>query len=403
MPTRALTVAAVERIKPPSGGQADYFDKGFPGLALRVSYGGAKAWVYFYRLHGKLHRLTLGRSPAMSLAEARDAWRDARKTVGKGESPARRKPTAADSFVSVAEEWLKRDQAHNRSAAEVKRVIQRNVMSAWDGRLIATISRRDVLDLIDGVADRGAVTMARRLHAHLHRLFRWSVGRGIIEVNPMTDLPKPGAAVKRDRVLAGAELAVVWNAAEKIGWPFGPAVQLLILTAARRDEIGALRWAEIDGDEIKLAGARTKNGEPHSIPLSTAAAKLIDSLPHIGSSDYVFTTNSETPISGWSKAKSHVDAVAAKLNDGALPAWRLHDLRRTAATGLQRIGIGLQVIEALLGHVAGSRTGVVGVYQRHSYDTEKRIALEAWSREIERITEGKPAAVIPMQLRGRRR
>ncbi|HWS08534.1 MAG TPA: Arm DNA-binding domain-containing protein, partial [Xanthobacteraceae bacterium] len=210
MPTRALTVAAVERIKPPSQGQADWFDKGFPGLALRVSYGGAKTWVYFYRLHGRLRRLTLGRAPAMSLAEVRDAWRDVRKAVAKGENPAR-KP-APDSFSAVADEWLKRDQVHKRSAAEVKRVIERDVKPAWDGRLIATLSRRDVIDLIDGVVDRGAVTMARRLHAHLHRLFRWSVGRGILAVNPMTDLPKPGKAVKRDRVLVDAELAAVWKA-----------------------------------------------------------------------------------------------------------------------------------------------------------------------------------------------
>src|SRR5438034_6492377 len=99
MPTRALTVAAVARIKPPAAGQADYFDKGFPGLALRVSYGGAKTWVYFYRLHGKLRRLTLGRVSALSLSEAREAWREARKLVDRGESPAGRRPVAADSFA----------------------------------------------------------------------------------------------------------------------------------------------------------------------------------------------------------------------------------------------------------------------------------------------------------------
>src|SRR6516162_3972992 len=125
MPTRSLTVAGVARIKPPKEGQADYFDKGFPGLALRVSYGGAKAWVYFYRLHGKLRRMSLGRFPAMSLDEARGAWRAARLAVDKGESPAHLRPTTADSFRAVAEEWLKRDQAQNRSTAEVRRTIER--------------------------------------------------------------------------------------------------------------------------------------------------------------------------------------------------------------------------------------------------------------------------------------
>src|SRR6266540_247613 len=164
MPARALTVASVERIKPPPEGQADYFDKGFPGLALRVSYGGAKSWVFFYRLHGgKLRRLTLGRFPGMELADARTAWQEARKAVGKGENPARRKPTIADSFAAVADEWLKRDQAKNRSYREVKRAIERDVKPEWEGRLFASITRRDVLDLIDGIADRGALTYARRV------------------------------------------------------------------------------------------------------------------------------------------------------------------------------------------------------------------------------------------------
>ena len=181
MPKRALTAAAVERIKLPASGQRDHFNSGFPGLALRVSYGGARAWVYFYRLQGKQRRMTLGRYPGMTLADARTAWQDARKAVGIGEDPARRRPIEADSFDAVADEWLKRDQACNRSRQEVERILRVDVRPEWAGRQIATIGRRDVLDLIDKIADRGAVTAARRLHSHLHRLFRWSVGRGIIQ------------------------------------------------------------------------------------------------------------------------------------------------------------------------------------------------------------------------------
>ena len=393
MPTRSLTVASVARIKPPKQGQSDYFDKGFPGLALRVSYGGAKAWVYFYRLHGKLRRMSLGRFPAMSLDEARDAWRASRLAVGKGESPAHLRPTTADTFAAVADEWLKRDQAQNRSVAEVRRVIERDVKPTWGDRLIAAITRRDALELIDGIADRGALTMARRLHAHLHRLFRWAVGRGIIEANPMADLPKPGAAVKRDRVLTDSELRCVWQAAQNTAWPFGPAIQLLILLGARREEIGALRWDEIHGDEIRIPAARSKSGEPRIIPLSPIAVRLIETLPRHG--DHVFTTNGTTAVSGWSKAKRALDAAAAELNGGPLPEWRLHDLRRTVATGLQRLGIGLQVIEAILGHVSGSRAGIVGIYQRHRFLAEQKTALDAWSREVERIADSKDHAITP--------
>jgi integrase len=259
----------------------------------------------------------------MSLTEARDAWRAARLAVDKGESPAHIRPTAADTFAAVADEWLKRDQGQNRSAAEVRRVIARDINPVWGDRLAASITRRDASELIDSVADRGALTMARRIHAHLHRLFRWAVGRGIIEINPMADLPKPGTAVKRDRVLTDRELAAIWNAAATIGWPFGPAVQLLILTATRREEVGSLRWSEIHGDEIRIPGERSKSGEPRTIPLSSAALKLIGTLPRIDGDGYVFTTTGSTAISGWSKAKQFLDAGAAEINGGALAPWRL--------------------------------------------------------------------------------
>jgi integrase len=398
VPTRSLTVASVARIKPPKQGQSDHFDQGFPGLALRVSYGGKKAWTFLYRMHGgKLRRITLGHFPAMGLAEARHAWRDAREAVDKGENPAREKPTHADSFEAVADEWLRRDQAHNRSYDEVRRVIERDVMPQWSGRLIASINRRDALELIDHIADRGAVTLARRTHAHLHRLFRWAVGRGIIETNPFANLPKPGKPVERDRVLSDAELALIWRAAGDTEWPFGPLFQLLILSAARKMEIGALRWSEIDGDTIRLKRQRTKNAEPHTVPLSKPASAIIETLPRMAGGDLVFTTTGRTVVSGWSKAKATLDATIKDLNGRALPEWRIHDIRRTTATGLQRLGVNLQCVEAILGHVSGSRAGIVGVYQRHAFADEKRAALEAWARHVEGLIGGKPAKVLPLK------
>ncbi len=400
---RALTDAAVKRFKVPAEGQADVFDQGFPGLALRLSYGGRKAWTYHYRFGRKLKRLTLGTYPALSLADAREAWRKARLAVAAGRDPAtdRKRETGATDFTNVLNEWLRRDQGANRSKDAVKRLIDKDAMPAWSGRAVSTIIRRDILDVIDSVVDRGSPITARRLHAHLHRLFKWCVGRGILESNPMADMPKPGQETKRERVLTDAELKAVWLAATAIGWPFGRAVQLLILTGARRQEIGGLRWSEIDDGVIKLAGDRTKNGEPHTIPLSKPAVAIIEELPKVASSaerteaDLVFTTNGKTAISGWSKAKREID------NSANLQNWTLHDIRRTVATGLQKLGISLQVIEAVLGHTAGSRSGIVGVYQRHSFDKEKAGALETWGAHVMALVEGrKPGKVLP--LRGKR-
>ena len=397
MPSKALTAASVERIKPPASGQVEYFDKGFPGLALRLSYGGGKSWVFFYRASGKLRRYTLGTYPALGLADAREAWREARQEAQAGRDPAasKKQEQAATDFASVAAEWLQRDQAKNRTAAAVKRALDLNVLPLWGQRPIADLGRRDVLDLLDAIADRGSPVMARRVHANLHRLFRWSVGRGIIETNPMTDLPKPGAETRRDRVLSDEELVAVWRGAEQIGGPFGAAIQLLILTGARREEIGALRWHEIADTTIRLAGARTKNGEAHTIPLSTAAMTVIEAAPRIATTDFVFTTDGRGRIRNWARAKTKLDTLEP------MPSWRLHDLRRTVATGMQKLGVGLQVIEAALGHTAGSRAGIVGVYQVHAFDSEKRAALEAWGAHVMALVEGRaPGVVLP--IRGRR-
>ena len=402
MPRIKFTAAAIERIKSPAAGQIDFFDTAYPALALRVSASGVRSWVYFGRVYGKIKRATLGRYPDLSLAKARQKAGETADAMRQGVDPAAAKRAARaahrDYFEAVADEWLKRDQAGNRSHGEVKRTIDRDVTPAWKGRPITSITRRDVRDLIDGIADRGAVTLARRVHSYLHRLFRWCVGRDIIEANPAADLPKPGAELRRDRVLTDAELRQVWNATSSIGWPFGPAARLLILTGARRDEIGALRWTEIKGDRIELKGDRTKNGEPHAIPLSPQAAALIEALPRVGNSVYVFTTTGTTPVSGWSRAKELLEAAIAEAVKGkALEPWRFHDFRRTVATGMQRLGIGLQVVEAVLGHVGGSRAGIVGVYQRHTFDAEKRAALEAWARHVETIVSNKVSNVMPLR------
>ena len=146
-------------------------------------------------------------------------------------------------------------------------------MPAWGHRSIKDIRRHDVLVLMDTIADRGAIIMARRVVAYVHRLFRWAVSRGIIDSNPASDLPKPGKEIRRDRVLTDNELKEVWRASEELGWPYGSALQLLILTGARRAEISELRWSEVNGDTISLKGSRTKNGEPRNIPLTAPALK----------------------------------------------------------------------------------------------------------------------------------
>jgi integrase len=389
MPKKVLTAAAVERIRAPGAGQISYSDAGFTGLALRVSCGGSKTWVYTFRSGSKVRRLTLGSFPAMSIGEARAAWREAHMDVKAGRDPSpQRRRQASLLFADTFEDWLRRDQAKNRTRGAIERMLRKDVLPNWRHRSVAEITRRDVLDVLDGIVDRGSPIMARRVHSHLSRLFNWSVERGILAASPMTGTKAPGEEKSRTRVLDDDELIRVWKAADADGVPFGQIIKLLILTGARRDEIGGLKWCEIHDDEICLEGDRTKNGVPHLIPLSAPAQEILRSLErHDGS--HVFSKYG-TPVSGYSKAQSRLRRAAAVPEH-----WTIHDIRRSVATGLQRMGVQLPVTEAVLGHVSGSRRGVIGIYQRHDYGAEKRSALEAWGAHVMAMVEGrKPGKVL---------
>ena len=258
------------------------------------------------------------------------------------------------------------------------------------------ISRRDVLDVLDRVVDNGAPIAANRVFSAIRKFSNWCVQRDIIAASPCAGVKPPTVERSRDRVLTDDELRRIWHAADKIGPPFGDMVKMLLLTGQRRDEAARMQWNEIDFERRlwTLPAARVKNDKPHEVPLSNAAIELLNSLPRIVG-DYVFTTTGQTPASGYSKGKRRLDALVPDM-----PPWRLHDLRRSVASGLARLGINLPVIEKVLNHTSGSFAGIVSVYQHHTFAAEKRAALDAWGRHVEGLTSGKPAQIVP--LRGKR-
>jgi integrase len=321
---------------------------------------------------GRLRRKGLGRYPEMTLVQARDAWRALRQNVTKGIDPAGN--GNADTFAVVVAEWIRRDQATRNKLTTVRgvvRTVEMYLTPLWGERRVDTIAKRDVIELLEKIVDGGAPIKARRTFALLHRFFRWCLAREIIKIHPMAGLEAPGSETARERVLIDEEIVSIWRACSE--GPYGQATRLLLLTGARKAEISRLRWSEINEASIRLDGERTKSGMPHTIALSSAALALLAD----NGGDYVFSVDGgKNPISGWSLGKAGIDARAK------IAPWRVHDLRRTVATGLQRLGINLQVIEAVLGHIGGSRSGIVGVYQRHSFDAEKRAALEAWGEHV---------------------
>ena len=398
-------------------------DGGVKGFGLRVSANGSRSFILMYRA-GKgraapLRKVTIGKFGSPWTVET--ARTEAKRLLG--EVAADRDPAAAqaakraakhavvadkDTVRAAVEEWLRRDQTDNRTVGEVRRIMEKQVLPVWGDRALASIRKRDVIELIDGIADRGARTAANRALAYVRRFFNWAAGRDLVEANPAQYVEKPADEVRRDRVLGDAELLEVWRAVDGMSDPFAAGIRLLILTGARRSEIFEATRDELRGDALHLPAARVKVKEGRIIPLSAPALALIEGLPVFADSPWLLSLNGQHPFSNFGFSKDHLDRriLASRreaLGDDAkpMPDWRIHDLRRSVATGLQRLGVRLEVIEAVLGHVGGSRAGIVGIYQRHQFTEEAREALALWGDHVGRLLDPTPAKVVQMRGRGR--
>jgi integrase len=398
-----LTVRSVEAMRP-TADRREVPDELLRGLYLIIHPTGAKSWAVRYRHRGQTRKFTLGGYPAIDLKAARELGAKALRAVAEDRDPGQERVQARssqpDSIESVSEQFIERHVRRlNRpkTIRETERALRLHVLPYWRGRSVNSIVRRDILDVLDRVVDSGAPIAANRTLAAVRKLFNWCVSRDILTVSPAQGVKPPSIENARDRVLSDDELRLVWLAADrKIGWPFGPIVRLLALTGQRRDEVGKMQWSELDLDKRlwTLPRERTKNNKPHEVPLSEAAVAVLKAIPQIGS-NYIFTTNGEVPSTGYSVGKQRLDA----LLPADMPAWRLHDLRRTVASGMARLNINLPVIEKVLNHSSGSFAGIVGVYQRHSFADEKRNALEAWGNFVTALVNEKSDKVV--SLRGR--
>ena len=409
-----LTLKSVEGAKPDPSKRREVPDGALPGLYLVVQPSGGKSWAVRYRADGKPKKLTLGPYPRMPLTEAREAARTALRTVAEGRDPAGEKqaaktePSAAETtrFGAVAADYVERyAKPRNRSWRETESFLTRTLdaTDGWQDRDIRLIGRKDVLNALDAVVARGATIHANRLFAALRRYFAWTVERGILDASPMAGLKPPSPEVSRDRVLTDGELAAAWKAAEQIGYPFGPVVQLLILTGQRRSEVLEAEWREFDLDAATwtIPRTRAKNDRAHVVPLAPIAVEILHRLPRVGQRPrLLFTTNGKTAFSGVSKATERLQALAAtRLQDGdETTSWRLHDLRRTFASGCARLGVPVHVVEKALNHVSGTHSGIVGVYQRHDYGEERRRAMELWAAHIDGLLSG-DAKVVRLERR----
>jgi integrase len=406
-----LTDLSVSKMQPPAT-RREVPDGKIAGLYLMLTPNGAKSWVVRYRSHGEQRKLTLGTFPALSIKQERQLAEKARGQIAGGGDPAGEKKAAraaakaekendTDLVENVVAQFVARHAKPNtRDWKNTEAMLKREVVARWRGKRLRDITRPLVYSMLDEIVDRGAPVAANRVAAQFRKLCNWAVSRGLIASNPFTGITAPTQEKERERVLSDEEIRLVWEAFERVGWPFGPMGKLLLMTGGRLREVAGMRWSELDIENKTwtLPPARSKNRRELTLPLSAQALTIIESLPRIAG-DFVFTTTSKTPVSGFSKAKWQIDTASTQLNDGAaLKPWTFHDLRRTTATGLQKLGVRLEVTEAVLNHVSGSRAGVVGVYQLHDWADEKRAALDAWARRLDATVSGEAAPSNVVEL-----
>jgi integrase len=381
-----LTAKSVENIKPLAKGRLQLWDAALPGFGLRVTEKGKKSWVVMYRHRDRQRRMTIGSYPAFSLADAREEARAALRAVERGEDPAEEKLAAKRKpptlFSESANQFIELyAKPKNRGWKETRRLLKNNVEPHFKYLSIHDITRHHVIDVLDGIIARGAPTQANRTLAAIRKLYNWSMDRGVIDHNPVTGLKPPGKEIARDRVLTDDELKKVWAAWDSLGWPFGPICKLLLVTGQRRSEVAGMKWSDIDFDRNLWTTPReiAKNDRTHDVPLSPMATEILKGVPRFIKRDLIFSTNGHTPVSGFGRPKKLVDEKSGVTD------WRLHDLRRTAASGMARLGVAPHVVEKILNHSSGIISGVAAVYNRHGYEEEKREALNKWAEALKII------------------
>ena len=388
MPKLKLTKRVIEDLKPMENDQV-YWDTGTTGLALKVSPKGTKTFMVQYRPGGRgtpTRKMFIGPFGEVTFHKAQT---EANRILGlraEGRDPALEKQQAknraiSNKFADVANDFLTKHASQNRTVDETTRIIKRDVLPKWGKRGVHEIGKRDVNDLLDVVVDRGSPVMANRLLAVLRKLFNWCVSRGIITASPCEGITAPQKEKARDRLLSDDELVSIINTAKQMGGAFGSIIQMLALTAQRRNEVSEMAWDELDlaNNQWEIPSSRTKNEKPHTVHLSEQAAAVVSGVTAIGS--FVFTGNGKTPFSGFSKSKKRLDELSGVTD------WRLHDIRRTVTSGMAKLGIAPHIADKILNHQSGTISGVAAVYQRHEFLDERETALDAWGNYVQSLLD----------------
>jgi integrase len=384
-----LTEQGIRKLPVPAKGNKIHYDEPVRGLGLRITAGGAHAFVLNYRIHGRERRITIGPWPEWSATAAREQAKDLRRMIDRGEDPlAERQQLRTDpTFGQLVEEYLRVEASKQKGCKEYERLLRRDALPHWGPGRAAEIRRRDVIALIEERAQEAPIA-ANRLFELLRRVFNFAIRREILEVNPCLLVKKPGREHSKDRVLTRVEIKDLWEALD------GPwftsqtagALKLLLATAQRPGEIVTMSWSDVDLDDgwWTIPAELAKNGLAHRVPLNAIARDILKALPRV--SRWIFPSpDDDRHIHRNALAMAMRRARQRERNPLTVLNFSPHDLRRTAASQMASAGVERFVIGRLLNH---AEPGVTKVYDRHSYDEQKRQAADLWSRRLGAVLQG---------------
>jgi integrase len=386
MPRIKLSKSAIDSLPTPET-DVVYWDAGCPGFGVKVTPKGRKVFIVLYRTGGagsRLRKYTVGPYGRVTLHQARVAAQKVFAAKLEGRDPAAERREAkrrvvADRVDDLLETYIAQRLSQNRSGAKIARLLRREIGLAWVGRSIHEINKRDIVELVSTIEQRGASAAANKTLRSIKTFLRWCVGRAVLDQSPAESVPLPSKEIARDRVLDDNELARIILAARQIGEPYGGIVELLALTGQRREEVARLLLEELDLVQRvwTLPKSRTKNAKAHIVHLSEQSMAVLKRADQRGL--YVFSQLGAKPFQEFSRAKRRLDQLSG------VTGWRLHDLRRTCVSGMARLGVAPHVADKVLNHQAGTISGVAAVYQRHDFLTERRAALDLWGAHVGRV------------------
>jgi integrase len=396
-----LTAKSITPAQLPAG-KDDHveWDDELSGFGFRLRRGGGRVrrtFIVQYRVAGRSRRLLLGSADVLGAEQARAAAKKVLAEVALGGDPqgaktARRRTDDRSLQATIAVYLdVKRAQVRTRTMREIERYLRGPHFRALHARPLDQIVRQDVAGCLTRIVTRNGSVTAGRARAVLAAFFAWAIGEGLADSNPVVGTNKPTDSPARARVLSDDELGAIWRACLDSG--YGRIIKLLVITAARREEVGGICRTELDAAGTwTIPAKRSKNGRQHVLPLPPAALDIIAEVDRIDGRDHLFGGGADRGFQRWSASKRELDARAG------VTGWTVHDIRRTVATRMADIGIQPHVIEAVLNHQSGQKRGPAGVYNRSTYEREVRTALATWAEHVLALVERRENKVVILRV-----